>query len=131
MVPSTGGRKARGVTPALVTIAAVESAPATTRAITPSGGRSSCRIPAIADAITTARPRPTNSAILSYSPKVAIANSLNGWGTMSITNPPTARIGLAERAKISANSSAVARKTAPLITPESAAQRMNRLPLPG
>ena len=32
------------------------------------------------------RPSPASRAILSYSPKVAIANSLNGCGTMSITN---------------------------------------------
>lgn len=83
----------------------------------------------IAEAMTTARPSPASSAILSYSPKVAIANSLKGCGTMSITKPPTARIGLAVRAKIRAKSSATARNTAPLITPASAAHAMNRFPL--
>jgi hypothetical protein len=67
--------------------------------------------------MTTARPSPARRAILSFAPNVAIANSLKGWGTMSITKPPTARIGLAVRATSSASSSATPRKTAPLTRP--------------
>ncbi len=62
---------------------------------------------------------------MSYSPKVAIANSLNGCGTMSMTNDPTARIGLPSRATSRATSSAAARNTAALTIPETAAQNQN------
>ena len=87
-------QRASGVAPARVTIAATESAPAMPSATTPSGGRRYCSTPVTAAATSDREASPTRRAILSYSPNVAIANSLNGCGTMSMTNEPTARIGL-------------------------------------
>ena len=54
IVPTIGGIAASGVAPARVTIAATESPPAITRAMTPSGGRRYCRRPATAEATSTA-----------------------------------------------------------------------------
>ena len=125
IVPAIGGRDASAEAPARVTIAATESPPATISAMTPRGGRRYCAIPAPAEAISTTRARPASRAILSYSPKVAIANSLNGCGTMSMTNDPIARIGLLSFATSSATSSATARNTAALTMPASAAQNQN------
>jgi hypothetical protein len=126
--PATAGTATSTVAPARVTIAATERTPARARATTPRGGRSACRMPAIDDAISTARARPTSRAILSYAPNVAIANSLNGCGTMSMTKPPTARIGLPPRPKTRASTSATARKTAALTIPETIAHSQNPTP---